>query len=498
MSNRNCFFLLVFIGVVLLSQSCAAQTVDKLPTPVPPQDTQSAVPEIEPTGLAVSLNEMRSSTELNKDLLQEVTFFAGGAGCGFQNIGVDAGSCQSSQQWPISLQLKGVFRVSDQGMINPLPWWGDKFSSCYETLQYGDMVYLAAKGLPEGEPIKFTIQGPNGQKSYTSMVNRDIEYPGGNICKPYATAPAARLSWVVDSEMGAGKYTVTAEGKSEKATMEFTVEENQAPNFGVSVGDTSLPLVLGPERMINLVYSKFKPNQIVTTLLYNPAREENGSKPIRYINTKMDQNGSAVQTIKWDSTLPPGKYWLLVPDIIPQIQPNPKYADLPVEPALWGIYFFADTPPLYDPKDLYLSTEDIVLRASCGAEFKLQANKTINLRYGIWGANGMELLQSTKDKIITRLFVNGKEVAGYRPDKVVPASEMPCGNLLKNEYFLYNETQIGPFDAFSDPGELDIRVEYSFADTVTDGYDLSPKDGTDDQYSPSTPFYLDFKIKLLR
>jgi hypothetical protein len=358
------------------------------------------------------------------------------------------------------------------------------------------MVYFSAKGFPEGEEVEFTIHGPNEKKTYVAIVEKDVVFFGGLVCTPYATAPAARLSWIVEPGMGAGNYLVTAKGKSGKATLAFTVTENQVPNFGVSVGDTSLPLVLGPKRTINLVYSKFGSNQIVTTLLYNPKIDEGPSNPIRYINIQMDGNGSAVQAIKWDPTLPPGKYWFLVPDIVPDTQPNPEYSDFPVEPALWGVYFYADAVPEYDPDRLYLSTQDILLRPSCGNELTVQANKTINLRYGVWGVNGLDLLEETKDKIITRLFIDGKEVVGYRSNKVIPMSEMRCGSSLENGYFLYSETQIGPFGNYSDPTLLDVRVEYSFTDAITDGYDLTPRDGKRDQYNPSTPFQQSFKIKL--
>lgn len=73
-------------------------------------------------------------------------------------------------------------------------------------------------------------------------------------------------------------------------------------------------------------------------------------------------------------------------------------------------------------------------------------------------------------------------------------TEMPCGNYLENGYFIHSESQLGPF---RDGDILDIKVEYSFIESITDGYDFSPKDGIQDVFSPSTPFTQTYTIKIV-
>ena len=356
--NRKLWFFIALITLLLI-QACALMGSEGKSVPVPPikdsnQQPQSSPAPVTPTK-NLPLDEFRLSEELNQDILQEVTFFAGGAGCGAKNIGVSDKYCATSEQWPITLKINGVFRDSDQGMVNFYPWWGDKYDSCYETLRVGDMVYFSAFGYLLGEPVEYTIQGPTGTKTYQSKVQKNVEY-SRSTCELQATAPAARLSWVVDPELGVGNYTVTVDGKAGKASLNFVVAEADVPSFGISVGTSSLPLVFGPERTVNLVYSNFQPNQVVTTLVYNPKTQYTSdadlfSRPVRYINVQMDQYGTAVRTVKWDTSLPPGWYWFLVPGMLPDKQPNQNYSDFPIEPALWGIYSYFDIPPEYNPEE---------------------------------------------------------------------------------------------------------------------------------------------------
>lgn len=489
---RSTLFFALLITVLGIA-SCQSSTQ---PPVLPLNNTtpdETATPlTLESTQSTSELNEFRSSNELNKELLQEVSFFAGGAGCGLQNIGVSGNVCQSVKEGSIVLNIAGVFRVPDQGRPEQYPWWGNVTDSCYETLQFGDMVYFTAQGFSDGEQVHFTIQGPNGVETYVSEVQNNVQYHEnrGN-CSLDAAPAAARISWIVNPKLGVGTYKVTVKGEISEASLGFPVVESPTPNFGVSVGDSSLPLVLSPEREIKLIYSGFQPNTIVTTLLYYQNIEEKSEELVRYIDFQMDETGSAVNTVPWDSSLPPGKYWFLVPAILPKIS---AVSDFGVDPALWAVYFYADTPPIYDPAKLFSSAQNILLRPSCGVKLTANKDNAINLRYGIWGVNGHNLLEETKDKIITRLFINGDEVVGYRSNKVIPMSEMQCGNSLENGYFLYNETQIGPYQNIS---ELNVKVEYSFNDTITDGYDLLPKDGMMDFYTPKTSFTQTYTIKIV-
>jgi hypothetical protein len=205
----------------------------------------------------------------------------------------------------------------------------------------------------------------------------------------------------------------------------------------------------------------------------------------------MDGTGTSVTSVDWDPSLSPGKYWLVTPATIPKESKVPDFGNNPV---LWAVYFFVDYSPDYDADALASSTQNIFLRPSCGSEMNVQADKVYNLQYGPWGANGLDLLNATKDKVITRLFVNDEEVVGYRPDEVMTMSQVPCGSFIENAYYLYNEAQIGPFYLWNGEQEINIRVEYSFVDTITDGYDLSPQDGQNDLYSPTTSFSQTYKL----
>ena len=451
-----------------------------------------------PSQNATQYNQFSSAEELSQEVLQEVVFFAGGAGCGIQNIGVSEKKCMTSMNWPVTLSMTGIYRVSGQGTADQYPWWGNINDSCYENINFGDMVYFTAQGYPPDENVQFLIQGPNGSETYNSKVQPNVQYyADSGDCSVKANTAAARLSWVAIPELGAGQYKITASGKNGKSELSFFVTESLSPNFGVSVGSTSLPLVFDPTEEIKVVYSGFQPYETVRTLLYYTGvdikSEENSL--VGYIDFKMDKNGSKTESIKWDTTFPRGKYWLLVPKTLPTSPPTEYYG---INPVFSSIYFYAGIPPVYDPNKLKKEMKDLLLRPSCGTEISINGNPSINLIYGIWGVNGLDLLEETKNDIITRLFINGEEVVGYRSNNVIPMSEMPCGNNLENGYFLYSESQIGPLlGTLQDIYELDIRVDYSFNGTITDGYDFSPKDGIKDIFSPSTPFSQTYVIKII-
>jgi len=445
-----------------------------------------------PSQNAIQYNHFSSSEDLNKEVLQEVSFFAGGAGCGIQNIGVSDKICMTSTDWPITLRMTGVYRVSAQGTPEQYPWWGEKTDSCYENLQFGDMVYFVALGYAFNETVNFIIQGPNGTETYTSIVQNNIQYADQQgSCSLNAATAGARLSWVVNPYLGVGEYKITVTGTGGKAEFRFNVIDSQAPNFGVSVGSSTLPLVMGPQKEIKVVYSGFEPHQIIRTLLYSTNSETYSSHLVRYVEVEMDVTGSASSIINWDSSLPSGKYWLLVPETLPRVSPTRDYG---INPALYAIYFFVNMTAPYSPEHLMPTFQDIILRPSCGVELSSQNGNSINLKYGFWGVNGSRLLEMTKNKVITHLFINGDEFIGYRSNKVIPMSEMPCGNYLENGYFIFSESQLGPFQNVD---KLDIRVEYSFSNSITDGYDFSPKNGIEDIYSPNTPFTQAYTLKIV-
>lgn len=437
-------------------------------------------------------HQFSSSDDLNEEVLQEVSFFAGGAGCGIQNIGVSGKICMVTTNWPVTLRMTGIFRVSAQGGADQYPWWGEKTDSCYENLQFGDMVYFVAYGYPYNETVQFKIQGPNGTETYTSPVQNNIQYTDQKgSCSLKADTAGARLAWVANPTLGVGEYRVTVSGTEGKAELIFNVSESKSPSFGISVGSSSLPLVMGPEKEIKLVYTGFDTHQIVRTLLYSTNNETYSSDLVRYVDVEMDTTGSAILKLNWDTSLPSGKYWLLVPETLPKVSPTKYYG---ITPAFYAIYFFVDTASPYTTENLTSAFQDIILRSSCDTDISLQSGRPINFKYGFWGVNGLDLLESTKNKIITRLFINNEEIIGYRSSQAVSMTEMPCGNYLENGYFIHSESQLGPF---RDGDILDIKVEYSFIESITDGYDFSPKDGIQDVFSPSTPFTQTYTIKIV-
>jgi hypothetical protein len=466
--------LLLSLSLVLSAQLCNFLAIQGF-------DEADSSGEVEPTSSTViqtvtpdfSFDKLLPATELDPDiLLDEIMFYPGGAGCYVNMIGLSDRYCTSQENWPVNLRVNGVFRVSDQiNYDDGWSWWGAKRDSCYETFQFGDMIYLSVVGYPEGELVSFTIHGPGKSEKFYAVVKRDF-YIDAGICEPIDLPPSARLSWLIKPDIGTGQYTVEVEGSSGIVAMSLLVEKPTLPTFGIYTGESS---------QLVIAYAGFQPNQSVTTLLYKLTPENHAADVVAYLKTDMDETGSARSYINWPPEFPGGEYWIFVPETIP---------DNAQEKALWGVpIFYSPKESLKDlTEDTYQDPQKIILRPSCGNSFHVEEG-VLHLQYGFWVAKDADILTQTKDKIVVRLYVQGEEVPGYRLNKFFEMNEMPCGDGLHDGVFIFSETKFhtmyplrGRFQE-----EIEVRVEFSFIDSITDGYDL---------FTPDTPITQVYTLRL--
>lgn len=255
----------------------------------------------------VSINPISELDDQNM-IQQQLSYMSGGAGyC--SNYGQD---CIKSIRPGKSLYIGGVYSFKDQF---DHPWWGTKTTSCKEIIELGDMVVFLVRGFNIGESVEFILNGPRINETYKSKV---VELKRVDVgCEDLETYSAAELSWLASPEYGVGNYKLTAVGSIGSASMEFTVKNNEAPNFGLLFGNTGRSLYLQDDEKIKLVIAGYTPNKKVTALIFK--YEEPNIQVLKgYFDIKTNEKGDCVSKIDWPSFLISGNYSIVIPEMIPQ------------------------------------------------------------------------------------------------------------------------------------------------------------------------------------
>ncbi len=121
----------------------------------------------------------------------------------------------------------------------------------------------------------------------------------------------------------------------------------------------------------------------------------------------------------------------------------------------------------------------VFLRRSCGElTHVVEANRPIQLLYGVWVAKGKGFLEDDLKHLSVKLRVDGKIMQGELQSPT-PISRIPCGKVFEEGYWAAYMIQLPPLS----PGEHIIEFVYSFDGQVTDGYD-SDGDGELDLFGP--------------
>jgi hypothetical protein len=133
--------------------------------------------------------------------------------------------------------------------------------------------------------------------------------------------------------------------------------------------------------------------------------------------------------------------------------------------------------------------QTLFLRPSCGEDLQVEANRSIELVYGVWGAQNEDLLAETQDQITVQLFVDGERVTGQRHSDRLAMDEVPCGSELAGASWLYHTVELDGLPA----GSHALRVTFAFDTPITDGFDQNG-DGQPDTYGPQSGFEQIFSI----
>ena len=120
----------------------------------------------------------------------------------------------------------------------------------------------------------------------------------------------------------------------------------------------------------------------------------------------------------------------------------------------------------------------IFLRQRCGTTYTIQADRSLEIRYGGWLAIGADLAKQNAQHLTVRLVLDGELVAGAQ-QPIVPGSTIPCGVARPDAYGLFYVAQVGPLSA----GTHAASVTWILDEQVTDGGDVNG-DGTPDLYGP--------------
>jgi hypothetical protein len=134
------------------------------------------------------------------------------------------------------------------------------------------------------------------------------------------------------------------------------------------------------------------------------------------------------------------------------------------------------------------------IRPACGTTYTIETGKAIELRYGTWYAEGLELAIDNAKHLSVTLFIDGRKIpAIQQPVQPVTASSYPGAECspsrdYSNAFGIFYVANIGPFTS----GEHSVRVIYSLDKQVTDGgYD---ENGNPVLYGPGELDPLEFII----
>ncbi|HRQ42566.1 MAG TPA: SH3 domain-containing protein [Chloroflexota bacterium] len=290
-------------------------------------------------------NNLSLTRDLSPEEAIELSYSTGGAS-DFYHYGLSE-KCLEAQNGSLYVALTGVFSTKDQ--YQEAPFWGTKYSSCKEKLEFGDMVYFVVRGFQMGETVDFLVRGPHGNEQYSITVDQItlIDKATGSIREEF---PGARFSWIASPTLGAGDFVLIASSSSGTVSLPFKVYESEAPNFGVKFGSDEIhPLLLTDQAKLTFVLTGFPSNHTVKILLYqdpfsvtdllvSSSTDTNNSTLKKSFEIEVNSEGNAVEELDWPNDLPPGLYSLLIPEII---RSEPFETE-----SLW-IYDPSDGPPLY-------------------------------------------------------------------------------------------------------------------------------------------------------
>ncbi|MBX3000754.1 MAG: hypothetical protein KF893_19695 [Caldilineaceae bacterium] len=110
---------------------------------------------------------------------------------------------------------------------------------------------------------------------------------------------------------------------------------------------------------------------------------------------------------------------------------------------------------------------ELVLRPACGNNPTVPAGAPIDLLYGIWATRGYDRAAANQSYIRIELTIDGQPVSGER--QLPPVADLPqaiCGVDYADSYWVYHTVRLDPLG----PGQHNVRIVYSFTQTVQDGY----------------------------
>jgi hypothetical protein len=110
---------------------------------------------------------------------------------------------------------------------------------------------------------------------------------------------------------------------------------------------------------------------------------------------------------------------------------------------------------------------DLVLRPACGNYPTIPAGRPIDLLYGIWATRGYDRAVANEPYIQIDLTIDGQPISGER--QLPPVADLPqaiCGRDYDDSYWVYHTVRLDPLS----PGQHNVRIVYSFTQTVQDGY----------------------------
>lgn len=153
---------------------------------------------------------------------------------------------------------------------------------------------------------------------------------------------------------------------------------------------------------------------------------------------------------------------------IPSATPQPPTAAPPTDTPVPTATASPTQTRTRTPRPLATRTpapQVLFVRPKCGTSYTIEANRTIELRYGTWGAANVELAQQNAQHMSVRLTVDGQPVAGGVQSRIVPTTDFPC-NPTGSGFGLYYIVQLRGLSA----GEHHGSFVVSFDVAVTDGW----------------------------
>jgi hypothetical protein len=124
------------------------------------------------------------------------------------------------------------------------------------------------------------------------------------------------------------------------------------------------------------------------------------------------------------------------------------------------------------------------IRKSCGSAYTVETGNIVELHYGGWYAQGLDVAIDNANHLTVTLSVDGQKIPGIQqPVRPVTSASYPGADCTPTRNYsdafgFFYIANIGPLT----PGEHSVQVVYSFDKQITDGgYD---NNGNPDYYGP--------------